>query len=174
MASRPIIWVMTSPYMLIYMGMRQGALRIWLYIYHAAPRRFIKDVFSYEDSSLWKKLPPWVNESTSLNDIKHNYRLLNAWIHPNVIVLLHVHLINLFLNSEWWLTNGIYSQYRMENIKWICYHLINLGKARQRGVWIENMFKNRKLVSLTAGYTHPQAMLTVGNKKNEKKIRLYQ
>ena len=45
MGSRPIIWVMTSPCMLIYMGMIQGALRIWIYIYLGAPRRFIKEVF---------------------------------------------------------------------------------------------------------------------------------
>ena len=45
MASRPIIWVMTSPCMLIYMGMIQGELRIWIYIFRGAPRRFIKEVF---------------------------------------------------------------------------------------------------------------------------------
>ena len=39
MASHPIIWV------LICMGMIQGALRIWICIYHGAPRRFIKEVF---------------------------------------------------------------------------------------------------------------------------------
>ena len=81
MASRPIIWVMTSPCMLIYMGMIQGALRLWIYINRGAPRRFIKEVFLYKGSSLWNKLPPWVKESTSLNDFKHNYRLLNGWMH---------------------------------------------------------------------------------------------
>ena len=42
--------------------------------------------FSYKGSSLWNKLPTWVKESTSLNDFKHNYRLLNGWIHPKVRV----------------------------------------------------------------------------------------
>ena len=36
-----LVWVMTSPCMLIYMGMIQGALRIC----RGAPRRFIKEVF---------------------------------------------------------------------------------------------------------------------------------
>ena len=45
MASHPIIWVLTSPSMLIYMGMIQGALRIWIYIYLGALKRFIKEVF---------------------------------------------------------------------------------------------------------------------------------
>ena len=56
------------------------------YIYHGAPKRFIKEVFSYKGSSLWNKLPTWVKESTSLNDFKHNHRLLNGWIYPKVIV----------------------------------------------------------------------------------------
>ena len=42
--------------------------------------------FSYKGSSLWNKLPRWVKESTLSNDFKHNYRLLNGWIHPKVIV----------------------------------------------------------------------------------------
>ena len=84
MASRPIIWVMTSPCMLIYIGMIQGALRIWIYIYRGAPRRFIKEVFC----SLWNKLPPWVKESTSLSDFKHNYRLWNGLMHSEFIVHL--------------------------------------------------------------------------------------
>ena len=86
MASHPIIWVMTSPCMLRYMGMIQGALRIWIYIYRGAPRRFIKEVFLYKGSSLWNKLPPWFKESTSLNDFQHNCRLLNGWIHCEFIV----------------------------------------------------------------------------------------
>ena len=44
----------------IYIGMIQGALRIWICICHGAPRRFIKEVFLYKGSSLWNKLPPWV------------------------------------------------------------------------------------------------------------------
>ena len=34
-----------STCMLIYMGMIQGALRIWIDIYRGAPRRLIKEVF---------------------------------------------------------------------------------------------------------------------------------
>ena len=83
----PIIWALTSPCMLIYMDMIQGALRIWIYIYHGAPRRFTKEVFLYKGSSLWNKLPPWVKESTYLNDFKHNFTLLNGWIHPEFIAL---------------------------------------------------------------------------------------
>ena len=43
--------------------------------------------FLYKGSSLCNNLPPWVKESTSLNDFKHNFRLLNGWIHPEFIVL---------------------------------------------------------------------------------------
>ena len=49
-------------------------------------KEIYKRSFSYKGSSLWNKLPTWVKESTSLNDFKHNYRLLNDWIHPTVIV----------------------------------------------------------------------------------------
>ena len=49
-------------------------------------KEIYKRSFSYKGSSLWNKLPPWVKESISLNDFKHNYRLLNGWIHPKVIV----------------------------------------------------------------------------------------
>ena len=42
MASHPIIWVMTSPCMLIYIGMIQRALRIWIYIYMP---RCTKDIY---------------------------------------------------------------------------------------------------------------------------------
>ena len=52
MASHPIIWVLTSPCMLINMGMAQGVLRIWIYIYHGAPRIFIKEVFSCDQAAL--------------------------------------------------------------------------------------------------------------------------
>ena len=45
-------------------------------------KEIFKRSFSYKGSSLWNKLPPWVKESTSLNDFNHNYRLLNGWIHP--------------------------------------------------------------------------------------------
>ena len=83
----PIIWVLTSPSMLIYMGMIQGALRTCIYIYLGAPMRFIKYIFLYKGSSLWNKLPPWVKESTPLYDFRHNFRLLNGWIHPEWIVL---------------------------------------------------------------------------------------
>ena len=38
-------------------------------------KEIYKRSFSYKGSSLWNKLPPWV-------DFKHNYRLLNGWIHP--------------------------------------------------------------------------------------------
>ena len=41
----------------------------------------------YKSSSIWNKLPPWVKESTSLNDFKHNFRILNGWIHPKFIFL---------------------------------------------------------------------------------------
>ena len=49
-------------------------------------KEIYKRSFSYKVSSLWNKLPTWVKESTSLNDFKHNYRLINGWIHPKVIV----------------------------------------------------------------------------------------
>ena len=49
-------------------------------------KEIYKRSFSYKGSSLWNKLPTWVKESTSLNDFKHNYSLLNGWIHPTVIV----------------------------------------------------------------------------------------
>ena len=45
-----------------------------------------KRIFFYKGSSLWNKLPPWVKESTSLNDFKHSYRLLNGWMHSEFIV----------------------------------------------------------------------------------------
>ena len=44
-------------------------------------KEIYKRSFLYKGSSLWNKLPPWVKESTSLNDFKHNYRLLNGWMH---------------------------------------------------------------------------------------------
>ena len=47
-----LVWVLTSPRMLINMGMPQGALRIWIYIYHGAPRIFIKEVFSCDQAAL--------------------------------------------------------------------------------------------------------------------------
>ena len=74
-------------FLCVLMVMIQGALRIWIYIYHGATRRFIKDVFLYKGSSLWNKLRPWVKESTSLNDFKHDFKLLNGWIHLEFIVL---------------------------------------------------------------------------------------
>ena len=49
-------------------------------------KEIYKRSFSYKGSSLWNKLPPYVKESTSLIDFKHNYRLLNGWIHIKVIV----------------------------------------------------------------------------------------
>ena len=48
-----------------------------LYIPRCA-KEIYKRSFLYKGSSLWNKLPPWVKESTSLNDFKHNYRLLNG------------------------------------------------------------------------------------------------
>ena len=44
-----------------------------------------KIIILYKGSSLWNKLPPWVKESAFLNDFKHNFRLLNGWIHPEFI-----------------------------------------------------------------------------------------
>ena len=41
-------------------------------------KEIYKRSFLYKGSSLWNKLPPWVKESTSLNDFKHSYRLLNG------------------------------------------------------------------------------------------------
>ena len=41
-------------------------------------KEIYKRSFSYKGSSLWNKLPTWVKESMSLNDFKHNYRLLNG------------------------------------------------------------------------------------------------
>ena len=32
----------------------------------------------YKGSSFWNKFPPWVKDFTSLNDFKHNFRLLNG------------------------------------------------------------------------------------------------
>ena len=84
MASYPIIWLLTSACLLIYMVMIQGALRIWIYIYDGVPSR--RSIL-YKGSSLWNKLPPWVKDFRSLNDFKHNFRLLNGWIHPDFIVL---------------------------------------------------------------------------------------
>ena len=49
-------------------------------------KEIYKRSFSYKGSSLWNTLPPWVKESTSLSDFKHNYRRLNGWIHPKFIV----------------------------------------------------------------------------------------
>ena len=50
--------------------------------------RFTKEIykrsFLYKGSSLWNKLPPRVKEFTSLNDFKHNLRLLSGWIHSRV------------------------------------------------------------------------------------------
>ena len=70
----------------IHMGMIQEVLRIWIYIYHGAPRRFIKGVFRIKVVHCGISCPPWVKESTPLNDFKHNYKFLNGWIHPKVIV----------------------------------------------------------------------------------------
>ena len=61
----------------------------WEYGFICIPR-CTKDIykrsFLYKGSSLWNKVPPWVKKSTSLNDFKHKYRLLNGWIHPKFIV----------------------------------------------------------------------------------------
>ena len=62
MALHPIIQVMVSLCMFIYMVMIQETLKIWL----------------NESSWVWKKIPPWVKISTLLNDIMHNYRLFNG------------------------------------------------------------------------------------------------
>ena len=56
-----------------------------LYIPRCA-KEIYKRSFLYKGSSFWKKLPPWVKESTSLNDFKHNYRFLNGWMHFEFIV----------------------------------------------------------------------------------------
>ena len=56
-----------------------------LYIPRCA-KTIYKRIFLYKGSSLWNKLPPWVKESTSLNDFKHNYRLLNGWMLSEFIV----------------------------------------------------------------------------------------
>ena len=56
-----------------------------LYIPRCA-KEIYKRNFLYKGSSLWNKLPPWVKESTSLNDFKHNYRLWNGWMHSEFIV----------------------------------------------------------------------------------------
>ena len=56
-----------------------------LYIPRCA-KEIYKRSFLYKGSSLWNKLPPWVKESTSLNDFKHNHRLLNGWMHSEFIV----------------------------------------------------------------------------------------
>ena len=49
-------------------------------------KEIYKRSFSYKGSSLWNELPTWVKESTSLHDFKHDYRLLNGWIHPKIVV----------------------------------------------------------------------------------------
>ena len=56
-----------------------------LYIPRCA-KEIYKRSFLYKGSSLWNKLAPWVKESASLNDFKHNYRLLNGWMHSEFIV----------------------------------------------------------------------------------------
>ena len=38
------------------------------------PKRIYKRSILYKGSSLWNKLPPWVKESTYLNDFKQNFR----------------------------------------------------------------------------------------------------
>ena len=49
-----------------WLGTIQGALRIW------CTKDIYKRSFLYKGISLWNKLPPWVKESMSLNDFKHN------------------------------------------------------------------------------------------------------
>ena len=95
MASHPSIRVLTSPCMLIYMGMIQGALGIWIYIYQQ-----YKSSFLYEGSSLWNKLPLWVKESTSLNDLKYNFRPLNGWIHPEFTVLFYAIIVSILFTAS--------------------------------------------------------------------------
>ena len=56
-----------------------------LYIPRCA-KEIYKRSFLYKRSSLWNKLPPWVKEYTSLNDFKHNYRLLNGWMQSEFTV----------------------------------------------------------------------------------------
>ena len=46
------------------------------------PKGIYKRSILYKGSSLWNKLPPWVKESTSLNDFKQIFKWL---IHPEFI-----------------------------------------------------------------------------------------
>ena len=82
MALHPIIWVIMSLCILIYMITIQKALKIWIYISQCSKEIFRS--FLHKDSSLWNNLPPWVKESTSLNDFKHNDRLITGWLLPDL------------------------------------------------------------------------------------------
>ena len=58
----------------------------------ACPKGIYKRSILYKGCSLWNKLPPWVNESTSLNDFKQNFRFLNGWIPPSLKFFLYARL----------------------------------------------------------------------------------
>ena len=80
-ASHPISWV-------IYMCMIQREPRIWIYINHGAPRRFIWRFFCIRVVHYGISCPRGSkNLIRSFNDFKHNYRLLNDSIHPEFKVL---------------------------------------------------------------------------------------
>ena len=63
----------------------RGAENMDLYI-PGCPKGIYERSILYKGSSLWNKLPPWVKESTSLNDFKQNFRFLDGWIHPESVV----------------------------------------------------------------------------------------
>ena len=64
----------------------RSAENMYLYIPRCTKGIYKRSIL-FTGSSLWTKLPPWVKESTSWNNFKHNFRFLNGWIHPEFIVL---------------------------------------------------------------------------------------
>ena len=78
----------------------------------------------YKSSSIWNKLPPRVKESTSLNDFKHNFRILNGWIHPSLYFFLYARLyytLNAIILSILLTGSPIYSYPELISIlSWYC------------------------------------------------------
>ena len=60
------------------MGVVQGALGMWIYAYRGAPRRFIKEVFCIRGVHYGISCPRGSKILRFLNDLKHNFGLLNG------------------------------------------------------------------------------------------------
>ena len=77
--------------------------------------------FLYKGSSLWNKLSPRIKEYTSLNDFKHNLRLLSGWIHSE----FRVHFICTPISYT--ILMMLFYQFCLQLVRYI--HIRNLSQS---------------------------------------------